>query len=533
MGNLPRNPRMTLRKVRRAPIVAFAALASASTATAVASPDDDAARLEDRLFFVRELGRGWEPLLSDADRTIAALASGPADTLKRARTTADSARETVAQANEKRGEAGEPRALELYETLAESAVDEGRRPGHHKSAATVLMRRADRAEAANDEKRDAEAFDLAKRALAHVPGLETAFGTIKRLGLKVGRAAKSREDYEAALDKFANTAETLRSAGAQEGSQSLAEVQTEIAWVNANTGPLSVAWLGDPKVVLAVQGPRTDFTRATMAFGGQGKDPPEQTADKPRRMRTGKWNVLASGEGRSKYRTTVEVTPQGGEVVLVTALPEGMVAVIPPDGSDAFLVDETEWTNAQWAAVTGAARPGAADIPAAGVKYDDAAATAAKAGKRIPTFEQWLQAAFRNPADRTRRYPWDGAAAEPGRHFVGGREDPRPVRSCPDGRSWSGCYDIAGNCWEWVQHKDGGWLIGGGWALGKLDREPLNAEGVPWQADFLRDPLPPDYVYQRFADKADESKYFKYQATEQTLAQAGLRCVVPLGKPRR
>ena len=524
---------MTLRNVRRAPIVAFAALGAASSAFADSSPDDEGRRLEDRLYFVRELGRGWEPLLTDVDKTLAGLASAPADSLKRVRTTADSARETVAQANERRGEAGEPRALELYEVLASSAVDEGRRGGHHKSAAGILMKQADRAEKAGDDKRDTEAFDLAKRALGHVPGLEAAFGTIKRLGLKVGRAAKDREDYETALEKFANTAETLRANGAQEGSQALADVQTEITWVNTNTGPLSVAWLGDPQVVLAVKGPRTDFTRAKLAFGGQGKGPPPQTADKPRRLRIGKWNVLAAGEGPASYQTTVEVTPQGGEVLLLTARPEGMIAVVPPDGSDAFLVDETEWTNAQWTAVTGASSSGGADLPVSGVKYDDAKSAAAKAGKHLPTFDQWLHAAFRDPADRAHRYPWDGAQADPTRHFVGGEANALPVKSRPDGRSWCGCFDLAGNCWEWVEHKGDGWLIGGGWALAKLDREPRNAEGVAWTADFLRDPLPPAYVYDRFADKADESKYVNYRATETTLAQAGLRCVVPLGKPRR
>ena len=524
---------MTLRRARRAPIVALTTLAAASSALGDVSPDDEAGRLEDSLYFVRELGRGWEPLLSDVDKTLASIASAPPESQRRVRTTADSARETVAQANEKRGEAGEPRALELYEVLADTAVDESRRGGHHKSAAGILMRRADRAEAVGDDKRDSEAFDLAKRALVHVPGLETAFGTIKRLGLKVGRAAKDREDYETALEKFANTAETLRGAGAQEGSQALTDVATEIAWVNANTGPLTVAWLGDPKVVLAVKGPRTDYSRAALSFEGAAKAPPPQAADKPRRLRTGKWNVVAAGEGPAKFRASVEVTPKGGELVLLTALPEGMVAVVPPDGSDAFLADETEWTNAQWTAVTGESRPGGANLPVAGVKYDDARAAAAKAGKRIPSLDQWLHAAFRDPSDRARRYPWEGSEADPARHFVGGESGPMPVRSRPEGRSWCGCFDVAGNCWEWVEHRGGGWLIGGGWALSKLGREPLDADGVAWTADFLRDPVPPTDVYQSFANKADESKYLKYQATETTLPQAGLRCVVPLGKPRR
>lgn len=524
---------MTLSTARRAPIVALTALAAASSAFAGASPEDEAKRLEDRHWFVSELGRGWEPLLTDVDKTLASLASAPEGSLRAVRTTADAARETVAQANVKRGEAGEPRALELYEVLAASAVDEGKRGGHHQSAAGILMKQADRAEKAGDEKHDSEAFDLAKRALGHVPGLEAAFGVIKRLGLKVGRAAKDREDYETALAKFANTSEALRSAGAQEGNAALAEVATEIAWVNSNTGPLSVAWLGDPQVVLAVKGPRTDFTHATLTFTGAGKAPPSQPAEKPRRMRIGKWTVTAKGEGSAPFRTEVEITPKGGEIVMLSALPEGMVAVVPPDGSDAFLVDETEWTNAQWAAATGAARPGGADLPVAGVTYDEAKTAAAKAGKRLPTFDQWQHAAFRDPADRSRRYPWDGAQADPARHFVGGESSPLAVRSRPDGRSWCGCYDLAGNCWEWVEHRGGGWLIGGGCSLPTLEREQADADGARWRADFLRDPLPPDSVYQEFTSKADESKYVNYRAKDSGLAQAGLRCVVPLGKPRR
>ena len=307
----------------------------------------------------------------------------------------------------------------------------------------------------------------------------------------------------------------------------------EIDWVNANTGPLSIAWLGDPQVVLAVKGTLTDFTQATLKFAGAGKEPPAQAAEKPRRMRTGKWNVTVTGKGATPFKTAVEISPQGGEIVLLTALPDGMVVVVPPDGSDAFLIDETEWTNAQWTAVTGASRPGAADVPVAGVKYDDATAAAAKAGKRLPTLDQFLRAAFRDPADRTRRYPWDGAEADPARHFVGGESGPKPVKSRPDGRSWCGCYDLAGNCWEWVDYRGAGWLVGGGWALAKLEREQADADAVRWKADFLRDPLPPLVVYDSFADKADQSRYLYYKATETTLPQAGLRCVVPLGKPRR
>src|SRR5262245_54091554 len=126
---------MTLRNARRAPFVTLTVFAAASSAVAGASPEDEARRLDDRQWFVHELGRGWEPLLADVDQTLTTLASAPAESLRPVRVTADAVRETVAKSSEARGEAGEPRALQLYEVLAESAVDESRREGHHRSAA--------------------------------------------------------------------------------------------------------------------------------------------------------------------------------------------------------------------------------------------------------------------------------------------------------------------------------------------------------------------------------------------------------------
>jgi formylglycine-generating enzyme required for sulfatase activity len=251
-------------------------------------------------------------------------------------------------------------------------------------------------------------------------------------------------------------------------------------------------------------------------------------------MRTGKWNVVATGVGRGEpMQATLEMTTQGGAITLIPARPDGMVLVPAAGAEDAFLVDRTEVSNAEFAAMTGKPRGGNPRAAAAGLTYEDASGAARAAGKRLPTLAQWTAAAFGAPMAKSPRYPWGDADGEPGVNFVEG-DDARDVESCPNGRSRAGCFNMAGNVWEWIDYRGGGWLIGGGWQQKKFDRSCEFPDGGSWTADFLRDPLPTADTYNAFTNTADQGKYYKYKATpETTLPQAGMRCVVPLGKPRR
>lgn len=116
-----------------------------------------------------------------------------------------------------------------------------------------------------------------------------------------------------------------------------------------------------------------------------------------------------------------------------------------------FWIDQYEVTNAQFGALNGqAGRENSftdPQQPRGNVTWNEAREFCAMRGGRLPTEAEWEYAA-RGPENRI--FPW-GNELDPDRFvFVGNATEPATVGSQPDGISWVGAYDFAGNVWEWV-----------------------------------------------------------------------------------
>jgi len=91
-------------------------------------------------------------------------------------------------------------------------------------------------------------------------------------------------------------------------------------------------------------------------------------------------------------------------------------------------------------------------------------------GFRLPTEQEWVRAAYWDPARGVnRKYPW-GDEFDPARCNTSqaGPHKTTLVGAYPDGVSACGCYDMAGNVWEWTgslwpDSEEGRVLRGGAW----------------------------------------------------------------------
>ena len=134
---------------------------------------------------------------------------------------------------------------------------------------------------------------------------------------------------------------------------------------------------------------------------------------------------------------------------------------------DAYYIDKFEVTNTQFEAFVNATgyrtlaeqkgelntwraayAPGMENYPVVWMSWYDADAYCKWAGKRLPTEAEWEKAARGNLG---RIFPW-GNDWDPKKANCGeaGYGHTMPVGSFPDGFSYYGARDMAGNVWEWV-----------------------------------------------------------------------------------
>ena len=125
---------------------------------------------------------------------------------------------------------------------------------------------------------------------------------------------------------------------------------------------------------------------------------------------------------------------------------------------DPFYIDATEVTNAAYTKFVdatghrppvhwpkGKVKPEQADLPVVNVSWDDAAAYAKWAGKRLPTEAEWERAA-RGLAEG-RKYPWGDDPPTKALARFNVLDGPGPVAKFKP--NYFGLYDMAGNAWEW------------------------------------------------------------------------------------
>jgi formylglycine-generating enzyme required for sulfatase activity len=123
---------------------------------------------------------------------------------------------------------------------------------------------------------------------------------------------------------------------------------------------------------------------------------------------------------------------------------------------DAYWIDRTEVTLAQYQACVEAgkcgepdcASAGQSDLPVACVSWQDAADYCGWAGRRLPTEAEWEKAARGTDG---RKYPWGNEEPDCDRlNYSGCVGNASSVGSYPSGTSPFGALDMAGNVSEWV-----------------------------------------------------------------------------------
>lgn len=85
------------------------------------------------------------------------------------------------------------------------------------------------------------------------------------------------------------------------------------------------------------------------------------------------------------------------------------------------------------------------------VSQAEASAFAKRAGKKLPTEEQWQRAAYGSGNESQNFYPWGAESPRAANgNFDFQRWDPAPVNAYPAGKSTFGIEGMLGNGWEWT-----------------------------------------------------------------------------------
>jgi formylglycine-generating enzyme required for sulfatase activity len=251
----------------------------------------------------------------------------------------------------------------------------------------------------------------------------------------------------------------------------------------------------------------------------------------------GVYDVRAFGPGSETAAVVlrkVALQDAPGSVAIPNRVPKGMVWVPASPAGPGFFIDRHEVTVGAVKAAGGDSNEVLKGVLELSNKDDGAIAwfeTEAMvlefekaSGKRIPTAEQWLQAAFGGNPFSTHPYPWGKDAPTADHAFLdAGAEEPKPAGGRPAGASPCGAEDMAGNVSEWVRAGGSLWLLGGHYALGAA--KISNDDG----RDHMRMPMPGETAFGGLGiDVQKTLGKFKYKPEDFSGYATGLRMVLPV-----
>ena len=239
---------------------------------------------------------------------------------------------------------------------------------------------------------------------------------------------------------------------------------------------------GDNLAAVIQPASATSAEQVVLASGSQ----PATAASSPAVLSPAVPSPTSSGAAVTQSSPPVQASPTAYTIVQQVSEQDGMVQLLVPAGEfrmgsddreedekpshsvylDAFWIDRTEVTNAQYAGCVEAEActapvsqssnqhslyydsPIYADYPVIFVSWQQADAYCTWAGRRLPSEAEWEKAARGSDGAIT---PWGDSSPTPDRlNYDGLMGDTTQVGSYPAGVSPYGALDMAGNVWEWV-----------------------------------------------------------------------------------
>ena len=352
------------------------------------------------------------------------------------------------------------------------------------------------------------------------------------------------------LGRFADALES--SLGSADYAE-IKDLRDKKSKLEGNTQLASVSWIDTSAAVAGVKiGKPVSLDKETAlfafvpvgagtAFPADGK--PVKFPEKGRvRLERGTYTVRVFAPGEAKPCAVWPAQVLGDAVVTIavpTRIPEGMVYCPPAAaGSEGLFVDRTEVTVAQLRAVNAPELAEVLKESTRGIEnpdnspgwfYDESSARAFEraSGKRLPTVDQWLHAAF---AGTTNKYPWGNEEPDSSRAYIAPDDpDSLPARTGAreKGASPYGIEDMAGNMAEWVRYGggDGIWILGGHHMMTVANLSSLSGSSP------MRKPMPGHEAYSAMpgTEKNNWQQYrFKNGPDDSPPMVSGLRMVVPV-----